>query len=76
MNFKSNCLHCRHFNFLEPDDEEQAPSCAAFPLGIPDEIIRQGFDHRHEYPGDDGIRFELDDDGDPSVVDRLGGGVS
>lgn len=32
--------------------------CDAFPHGIPDEIYFLGFDHRKEYPGDNGIRFE------------------
>lgn len=33
--------------------------CAAFPDGIPEDIYPGGFDHRREYPGDHGIRFEL-----------------
>jgi hypothetical protein len=31
-------------------------TCAAFPSGIPDAILRDGFDHRDAYPGDNGIR--------------------
>ncbi|SEG95983.1 hypothetical protein SAMN05444920_109227 [Nonomuraea solani] len=33
------------------------PYCAAFPEGVPAEIYGGGFDHRHEHPGDGGIRF-------------------
>ncbi len=35
-------------------------ACAAFPDGIPAAIYVEGFDHRHPYPGDGGVRFELD----------------
>ncbi|MEU6786550.1 hypothetical protein ABZ912_45770 [Nonomuraea angiospora] len=33
------------------------PYCEAFPEGVPAEIYEGGFDHRHEYPGDGGVRF-------------------
>ncbi len=45
------CEICEHYR------EEQR--CDAFPYGIPDEIFYFGFDHRKEYPQDNGIRFEL-----------------
>ena len=32
-------------------------SCEAFSDGIPDEIAFRYFDHRKEYPGDNGLRF-------------------
>lgn len=32
--------------------------CKAFPKGIPEKIIKGESDHRREYQGDDGIRFE------------------
>lgn len=57
MRFQTICFECVH---LSPDEgeEDTMPACAAFPQGIPDEIIRLGFDHRLEFPGDNGIRFE------------------
>ncbi len=33
--------------------------CNAFPDGIPDDILYLYYDHRKEYPGDNGIRFKL-----------------
>lgn len=48
----TQCLYCKHYHgFTE---------CDAFP-DIPDEIITGEFDHARPYPGDNGIRFELDD---------------
>jgi hypothetical protein len=34
--------------------------CPAFPKGIPEEIYDRLFDHRYAFPGDGGIRFELE----------------
>lgn len=45
------CEICKHYN------GEQ--KCNAFPQGIPDDVFYFGFDHRKEYPGDNGIRFEI-----------------
>ena len=67
-NYRTMCLECVH---LLDDDEENpdaAPACEAFPGGIPDEIIRQGFDHRLEFPGDNGIRFEPSEDADMEYI--------
>ena len=51
-----SCDKCKH---LVRDDL----SCAAFPDGIPDDILEREFDHRKPYPNaespvDNGIRFE------------------
>ncbi|MEO3798439.1 hypothetical protein [Nonomuraea sp. B1E8] len=35
------------------------PFCEAFPDGIPAEIYTGGFDHRHPWPGDGGVRFAM-----------------
>ncbi|KJS75644.1 MAG: hypothetical protein JL56_07465 [Desulfotomaculum sp. BICA1-6] len=50
-----DCYRCKNFN----RDDDEKMSCRAFPDGIPDDIIHGGYDHRDEYPGDGGIRFEL-----------------
>ena len=56
------CFSCAHFrSYLETGREES--SCAAFPDGIPDEIVFGGYDHRLPYPGDHGVRYESN--GDP-----------
>lgn len=46
------CVWCLH---LRREDYEQ--TCAAFPDGIPGEILDSSADHRHTYPGDNGIQF-------------------
>ncbi len=47
------CMDCKHiFNKLGPF------SCKAFPEGIPEDILKDGFDHKKPYKGDNGIRFE------------------
>lgn len=34
--------------------------CAAFPDGIPDDILFEGYDHRKPHTGDGGVLFHLD----------------
>lgn len=40
-------------------NEEGRLTCTAFPDGIPNPLLVEGFDHRGEYPGDNGVRFEI-----------------
>ncbi len=47
------CLWCKHINVGNK-------TCKAFPDGIPGEIMHESYDHRHPFPGDNGIRFEID----------------
>ena len=57
MIYYGMCGYCRHRHDDEGDGNK---TCEAFPDGIPDEIIRVGYDHREPYDGDGGIMFELD----------------
>jgi hypothetical protein len=50
------CGYCKYFN-LERGDGGYI--CTAFPKGIPREISAGWVDHRHPYPGDNGIQFAL-----------------
>ena len=41
-----------------PDIHPLDRTCAAFPEGIPPEILGGGFDHREPHPDDNGVQFE------------------
>ena len=47
----SQCISCAH-------KHSGKSTCAAFPNGIPREIITNKADHRKPYPGDNGILFQ------------------
>ena len=45
------CQACRHYR--------GGTTCAAFPDGIPDNILLFGDDHRKPVEGDNGVTFEV-----------------
>lgn len=47
-------LHVGDADELMPD----RLTCDAFPDGIPDAILKSGYDHRKRYRGDQGITYE------------------
>lgn len=46
----SQCFFCKHISVRE--------TCAAFPDGIPEEILNNQFIHTNHYEGDNNIIFE------------------
>lgn len=62
---KSLCTLCDLFEW-----SEQGQTCEAFPAGIPPEILHRGFDHRNEFPGDNGVRFVPRKGVTPDQVDQ------
>ena len=62
------CVWCKHFDVPNFDvwlDRHQSRyKCTAFPDDIPHEIVYWMYDHSHPYPGDQGITFEVREDGE------------
>jgi hypothetical protein len=48
------CMNCLHFDF----ENRKSLTCRAFPNGIPEKILTNRADHRREYPGDHGLRYD------------------
>lgn len=68
MIYRTICGMCRH---RSDEGDDTAARCAAFPNGIPDEILRLGFDHRMPFDGDGGIMFEPDGPLDTERIERI-----
>lgn len=51
------CMQCKH---RQPKEERDGklPVCAAFPTGIPFEIVVGELSHDHPIEGDHGIQYE------------------
>jgi len=63
------CLFCKHYH----QANQEANTCAAYPDGIPQEIILCSADHRRPYEGDNGLRFSpADRDADLYAIDLFG----
>ncbi|MFI5261008.1 MAG: hypothetical protein ACHQZR_00470 [Candidatus Limnocylindrales bacterium] len=57
------CKGCTHLT-RDSDRPLADPKCAAFPAGIPTEILLSRADHRTPYPGDRGMQFAPQTDQD------------
>lgn len=61
------CMWCVH--------KRDGMTCAAFPEGIPEEIITSRVIHTVPYPGDNGIQYEQASEPSEFVKERLKGPV-
>jgi hypothetical protein len=52
------CWDCKHFQGDSDPGALSPYKCAAFPEGIPTNILVLNPDHREPFPGDHGIQFE------------------
>lgn len=59
------CFYCVHLGV------DRVPGCAAFPDGIPDDILSNDFDHRNPHKGDHGIQYEAADPNNEPPVFRI-----
>jgi hypothetical protein len=71
MMYRSICTKCVHIGAYDTEENSALVTCAAFPSGIPDEIIRQGYDHRNPYEGDQGIMFTPDGPVDVEWIENV-----
>jgi len=55
--FSYQCLQCRHLLTMPIPLTDHAPTCTAFPQGIPLDLWDTEHDHTMPYAGDNGILF-------------------
>lgn len=48
------CMVCKHAKWVKG----VSYTCAAFPEGIPHNVLNQTLDHRRPIPGDHGVQYE------------------
>lgn len=61
------CATCKRLIFNRNLEVAKRYHCAAFPNGIPKEILFEGYDHRkYPYPGDNGIMYQK---GEPTIIE-------
>jgi len=63
----SDCWTCRHLRLGHAGQF----ACAAFPRGVPTDLLEGRANHRKPYPGDGGIRYEPDPDAPDELISEL-----
>ena len=68
--YESQCSSCRHAAIR---NGRFVGECSAFPDGISPSLLQNQHDHRHPYPGDQGIRWAPRTPADKHPLDQSQG---